>query len=157
MRSSKQYLIAIALAGAALMLGVIADGSHSLNLAATMVQGPPPPFGGPGLLDQRLLDQLSLTDAQKTQISALRDQERTAAQSYQDQLRQVRDSMSAAVEASTFDDAAVQALAATQGQLVAELSVIEARTAAAIYQLLTTDQRTKLATLQQQQPHPPDD
>lgn len=155
MKSRKQYLIAIALAGAGLMLGIIADRSHASNLGATTVQGPPPPPNGPRILDQRQLDQLNLTDAQKEQIKALRDQERTASQSYQDQLRQVQDSILAAVEGSPFDEAAVRALAAAEGQAVAELSVIGARTAAAIYQLLTTDQRAKLAELQQQQPHPP--
>jgi Spy/CpxP family protein refolding chaperone len=63
--------------------------------------------------------------------------------------------MRAAVEAETFDEAVVRELAVMEGQAMAELSVIRARTEATIYELLTPEQRAKLAELgQQRRPAP---
>lgn len=153
MTRGKICLLAIALA-VPTALGVYAYSTDSLSPNAAEVQDlPPPPPGGPGGrggMDQRLLDQLRLTSEQKEQISALREQEFSDSRTYHEQLRQARESMQAAVEASTFDESAVRTIAALEGQATAELSVIRARTSSAIYQLLTETQRTKLAELRQQ-------
>jgi Spy/CpxP family protein refolding chaperone len=157
MRQRKQLIFAITLAGAALLLGFAGGSAPFSSLpAATVQQGPPPPpFGGPGGLDQRLLDQLSLTNDQQTQISALLDGQRTDAQPIRNELMEARDAIRAVVEASTYDDGAVVAQAVIVGQATAELTVLRARTEAAIYQLLTIEQRAMLAALRKQMGPPP--
>ncbi len=153
MTREKTLLLAAALV-ITMALGVYAYGLNSLSPSAAGVQDlPPPPSGGPGGpggLDQRLLDQLNLSTEQKEQISALREAEFSASQAYREQLHQARESMQAAIEASTFDETAVRTIASMEGQATTELSVIRARTWSAIYQLLTETQRSKLADLRQQ-------
>ncbi len=55
--------------------------------------------------------------------------------------------MRAAVEAKTFDEAAVRALIAKETQIMTELQVIRTRTENATYNLLTAEQKTKLTEL----------
>jgi periplasmic protein CpxP/Spy len=156
MRQRKHLVFAITLAGTALLLGLAAGSAPFAVLsAATVQQGPPPGPGGPGGLDQRLLDQLSLTNDQQTQISALLDTQRTDSEPIHAELIQARDAIRAAVEASAYDDGAVEAQAVIVGQATTELTVLQARTEAAIYKLLTAEQRAKLAELRRQFGPPP--
>jgi Spy/CpxP family protein refolding chaperone len=156
MRLRKMLMLTITLAGAALLLSVVAgDAPFSILGAATVQAGPPPPPGGPGALDQRLLDQLNLTDEQKTHINALLDAQRTDTQPIHEELMQARAALHAAAEASTFDDAEVTAQAVTVGQATAELTIRQTRTEWSTYQLLTTEQQTRLAELRKQLGPPP--
>jgi Spy/CpxP family protein refolding chaperone len=156
MANLRESMWALLLGGAAILVAAIVGSAHSGYLGPTSVQGPPPggPGGPPGGMDMRLLLQLDLTDAQQQQIKALLDQQRTDLQPYQEQLWQAREAMQAAVEADTFDEAVVRGLAVSEGQATTELSVIRARTQAAISRLLTTEQRAKLAELRQQRRPP---
>lgn len=153
MTRGRTLLLATALAFTT-VLGVYAYSTNSLSPSTAWVQDlpPPPPGGpgGPGGMEQRLLDQLSLSSEQKEQIITLRKQEFSASQAYREQLHQARESMQTAIEASTFDEDAVRAIATLEGQATTELSVIRAHTWSAIYQLLTETQRIQLATLRQQ-------
>lgn len=153
----KQQMLTIALAGIALVLSAAAGiAPFSILFASDAQQGPPPPPpGGPGGFSLRLLDQLSLTDDQKTQISALLDTQRTDTQPIHEELMQAREALRAAAEASAYDDGAVVAQAVIVGQAMAELTMHQTRTEWDIYQLLTTEQRTKLAELRQQLGPPP--
>lgn len=51
------------------------------------------------------------------------------------------------IEAPAFDEAAARALAQNMMQVQIEIHLIQARTEAAIYQLLTPEQKAKLAEL----------
>ena len=156
MANLRESMWAFLLGGAAILLAAIVGSAHSGYLGPTAVQGPPPGGRGgpPGGIDMRILMQLDLTDAQQEQIKALLDQQRTESQPYQEQLWQAREAMQAAVEADTFDEAAVRGLAVAEGQATTELSVIRARTGAAIYKLLTTEQRAQLTELRQRRRPP---
>lgn len=156
MRQRKQMLV-ITLAGVALLLGIYIGNAPSAILgAATAQQGPPPPpHGGPGGFGLRLLDQLNLTDEQQTQINALLDAQRTDAQPIHEELMQAREALRTAAEAGTFDDEEVTAQAVIVGQATAELTIRQTRTEWSIYQLLTPEQRTKLAELRKQMWPPP--
>ena len=136
------------------MLAAASVWSSDLEYFGAGVDQGPPPGGPPRDMDMRMYAQLDLTSAQREQIRALRVQERTESETYMEQLMQARESMRAAVEADVFDEAAARAAAVLEGQATTELSVIRARTEAAVYKLLTAEQRAKLAELRQQRRPP---
>jgi protein CpxP len=88
---------------------------------------------------------LNLTDAQMQQIKSLHEQSRASAKPYLDQLKPLRQQMQALIHSGNFDENAARALATQQSELTTELDVINARTEAAIYNLLTPDQKAKLS------------
>ncbi len=119
-------------------------------------QGGPPPGpgeGGPGGIE-RMASQLNLTSTQREQVKALMASQHDAGAAYQDQLKQIGDEMRSLIEGDTFDEDAARALAAKEAAAMTKLRVIGARTEAAIYQLLTADQKKTLATLRSQIPPP---
>jgi periplasmic protein CpxP/Spy len=140
-----------------------------LNLALTLILGscviavaqPPwargggqggPGQGGPGgpgggNMEDRFARLLSLTDAQKTQIKNLREQAQTASKLYFEQIKPITEQMQKLIEAPVFDEAAARALASKMSQVQTEIHIIQAKTENAIYQLLTAEQKAKLAEL----------
>lgn len=134
-----------------------------LNLALTILIGgfvvadAQPPWarggqGGPGQdgpsnMEDRFARLLNLTDAQKTQIKTLREQAQNASKPYFEQIKPITEQMHKLIEAPTFDEAAARSLAAKMSQLQTEIHIIQAKTEAAIYQLLTPEQKAKLAEL----------
>ncbi len=121
---------------------------------------PPPPHddgfhpGGGGIPPQ-ILNQLNLTDAQKTQISALQDAARTASQTYFETIRTADDQLRTLATSGTFNEAQARQILATKTQAEIELEIVRLRTDAAIFNLLTADQKTLFAQLLQQRPEPP--
>jgi protein CpxP len=103
--------------------------------------------GGPGGFTERFARLLGLTDAQKAQIQTIREESRTASTTYFEQLRPLHEQLRALVEAGTFDAAAARNLVSQISQLQLELQVINARAESAIYNLLTAEQKAKLAEL----------
>ncbi len=101
--------------------------------------GPPPPDGG-----RMALHFLELSDAQKAQVKTIQDTEDAKAEAYFDKLREAHDALAAATGKGQFNEAQVRALAAAVAQNEIELTVIRARKDAAIYQMLTAEQRAKL-------------
>lgn len=152
MKKRNMILAAVAVAAVAIGIGF---GASSIRAGAAgrcgfaMQQGgghgPRGPHGPGG--EDRLFDRLNLSDAQKQQIKALRDKQRTDAEQYHEQLRSTHEQMRALVEAAAFDETAVRALAAQEAQIATELHVVEARTGNAIFNTLTAEQKTKLAEL----------
>ena len=110
-----------------------------------------PPFGGPhgrpGGLNPRVLEQLNLTDAQKTQIKTLMDASRTGGQQYFDQVRTADQSLRALVESGNFDETQARQLLTSKAAAQTELEFNRLKTDAAIYNLLTADQKAQLKTL----------
>ncbi len=111
--------------------------------------GGPGGQGGPGGggFEDRFARLLNLTDAQKTQIKNLRDQAQTASKPYFEQIKPITEEMQKLIEAPAFDEAAARALAGKMAQVQTEIHIIQAKTEAAIYQLLTAEQKAKLAEL----------
>ena len=90
---------------------------------------------------RRLVQALSLTDAQKQQARTIFQQAHQSAAPLQAQLQQGRETLAAAVKAN--DSAHIQRIAASQGTLRGQLMAIRASALAQFYQVLTPDQRAK--------------
>ena len=93
-------------------------------------------------------DYLDLTDTQRTQMKAILTKEKPTLQPLIQQLAQGRQQMRQLEEAGTFDDAKVRAVASQQTQAMTELMVQKVRIKSEMMQVLTADQKTKLAAFE---------
>ncbi len=122
----------------------------ALFAGAALAQGPGGPGGFPGRpggFPGHLYGLLDLTDEQKAQIKTLREQARTASESNFEKLRPLLEQSRSLTEAATFDEASFRNLATQIAQIQIELQIINARSDSAIYNLLTAEQKAKLAEL----------
>ncbi len=105
-----------------------------------------PPEGGPGGNVEhrvaRMAEVLGLSDAQKGQITALLQAEQDSNAPLREQLAGYRKQLKQASLAATFDEGAVQTIAANQAQIISQLIVSHARTKNQINALLTPEQRS---------------
>jgi Spy/CpxP family protein refolding chaperone len=106
--------------------------------------GPPPPPHGGGRLPLHLLN---LTDAQKAQVKAIHETEGSQAEPLRQNLKEAHEALEAATAQGRFEANQVRELATAIAQNEVELTVIRARVEAAIYQVLTAEQRAKLEQL----------
>lgn len=90
-------------------------------------------------------DYLDLTSAQQDQVKAIWAKEKPALQPLMQQMRQFHSQMNQIAESGTFDEAKVRALATQQSQTMVELAVQHARIKSEMIQVLTADQKAKLA------------
>lgn len=117
---------------------------------------PPPPFGfGPGGLNPRDLDRLSLTDEQKTQIHALEENARANSKVYFEKMQVIEEKIKDTTEGESFDETAARQLLKTRADIEIELEIIRLKTDSAIYNLLTAEQIAKLGLLKEQRPEFP--
>jgi protein CpxP len=100
-------------------------------------------FGGPML--GFFADYLDLSDAQQTQIKQIIAKEKPALEPLFLQEKQSREQMMQLIQSGTFDEAKATAIASQDAQIHAQLEVQHARIASEAYQVLTADQKTKLA------------
>src|ERR1700733_11083149 len=100
-------------------------------------------FGGPML--GFFTDYLDLSDAQQAQIKQIIAKEKPALQPLFKEEMQSHEQMMQLIESGSFDEAKAQAIATQGAQLRAQLEVQHARIASEAYQVLTADQKTKLA------------
>jgi periplasmic protein CpxP/Spy len=116
---------------------------------AIFAQGPDGAGGGNGV--QRrvafLTERLSLTSAQQTQITAILNVADPNALASRASMKAAHDTLNTAVQAN--DSAAMEQAATTIGNLTAQSTLARAKTDAAIYKVLTPDQRTKYSQMQQ--------
>lgn len=112
--------------------------------------GGPPPMGGGGPgFHPGLLAQLNLTDQQKEQIKTLQDNARTASEANFDKLKTFQDQLNTATTSGSFNEDQVRQILTARSQVLIEMDVVRLRTDAAIYNLLTADQKTQLEQLKQ--------
>ena len=117
---------------------------------AIFAQGPDGPGGNN--VQRRvsfLTDRLSLTSAQQTQVTAILNaagNDANAATS-RSSMKAAHDTLNTAVQSN--DTAAMEQAATTIGNLTAQSTLARAKTDAAIYKVLTPDQRTKYSQMQQ--------
>jgi len=102
-------------------------------------------FGGPML--GYYVHKLDLTDAQQAQVKAIVAKEKPAIQPLMLQMAQGHAQLRDLVINGAFDEAKVRELASRQSQTMTELTVQHARIASELVQVLTPEQKTKLATL----------
>jgi periplasmic protein CpxP/Spy len=105
-------------------------------------------FGGPGGDFHRMLHQLNLTSDQKTQVKAIFEKEKPTLQPLMQQMEQNRSAMTALENAGPFDEAKVTALATQNSQTMIQLQVEHERIKSEIIQILTPDQKAKLAQIE---------
>ena len=107
------------------------------------------PFGMEGGWGARLpgglmLGKLDLSDAQKEQVKTLVTANRAAVEPYRNQLRDSAKALREATANGQFNEAQIRAIAQTQAQANAELTVANAKLKAEIYNILTPEQRAKV-------------
>lgn len=119
----------------------------------------PPPFGfAPGGISPRALEQLNLTDAQKTGIRTLMENSRTASRVYFEKLQVLDEKIKDTTESEAFDEAQARTLLKTKGEIQLELEIIRLKTDSAIRNLLTAEQIAQLDLMREQRPpRPPQD
>jgi protein CpxP len=115
---------------------------------------PPPPFGLPHL--DRLTHDLNLSEAQRAEIKAFMDVERSTMDTLRKKMDGERRQLDEATAGGQFDEALVRTLAGQQAQTFAELLVEHKRVEAKIYSVLTQEQRSRFEQLRQRrEPLPP--
>lgn len=103
--------------------------------------------GGHGGMMLRGLD---LTDEQKTQIKAIRQTSRDTVKPLREQMKANRQKLAQLSESGTFDEAQVQAIAAQQGSISAQMIVERERVKSQIMGVLTPEQKAKAAEMKAQ-------
>jgi periplasmic protein CpxP/Spy len=100
-------------------------------------------FGGPMM--GMYADYLDLTDAQRSQMKDIMTKEKGTLKPLMQQLAQSRQQLKQLESASTFDEEKVRAVATQQTQTMTELTVQKARIKSEMMQVLTPDQKDKMA------------
>jgi periplasmic protein CpxP/Spy len=125
-----------------------------LSAGAALAQSAAPPhghgggaFGGPmfGFFGH----QLGLSDAQKAQIKDIMTKEKPTLKPLMLQMGQSQSQLRQIELSGNFDEAQARSIATQQSQTMTELAVQRARVEAEMIQVLTPDQKTKLAEMWQ--------
>jgi Spy/CpxP family protein refolding chaperone len=122
-----------------------------LAAAVAIAQGPHGhggPNGGFGHMLSFYTHYLDLTTDQQAQAKAIWEKEKPTIQPLIQQERQNRASMKALEAAGPYDEAKTRTLATANAQTAIELQVAHARIKSEIVQLLTPDQKSKLAAFE---------
>ncbi|MGA9041002.1 MAG: Spy/CpxP family protein refolding chaperone [Terriglobales bacterium] len=125
------------LATAALAVALLA----TVGMAQEGPHGHGEGFGGPGMG----LRGLDLSDAQKAQVKQIFTAEKPTIKPLMQQEEQNHQQMTALVRSGSFEEAKAQAIAAQETQIHTQLAVEHAKIEAQVYQLLSADQKAKLA------------
>ena len=133
MKSTHIRILTIAAAVLLVAAAAIAQGRHG--------------YGGPGGF-RHMLKQLDLTSAQQDQVKAIWAKEKPTLQPLMQQMRQNHSAMNALEASGPFDEAKTRALVTQNSQTMIELQVEHARIKSEIMQILTADQKAKLAQLE---------
>ena len=102
-------------------------------------------FGFGGHMVGFFADYLDLTDAQRAQVKDIMAKEKPTIRPLLQQLSQSHQQLRQLEEGATFDEAKVRALAAQNTQLMTELIVQKARIKNELFQVLTPEQKAKMA------------
>lgn len=116
------------------------------------------PKRGGGGLPPHVLEKLNLTDAQKDQIEAFQTNSRDAGKEFFEKIRTADEQLRAMVETGSFNEENARQILSAKAAAMTELELVRLRTDAAIFGLLTTEQKAQLAQLKQERPlFPPGD
>jgi len=133
MKSTHIRILTIGVAVLLVAAAAIAEGRHG--------------YGGHGGF-RHMLKQLDLTSAQQDQVKAIWAKEKPTLQPLMQQMRQNHSAMSALEASGSFDEAKTRALATQNSQTMIQLQVEHARIKSEIVQILTADQKAKLAQME---------
>ncbi len=143
--------------------GLLAVGIAMLMVAGASAQwqrgpggpGGPGGQGGPGGPGGIPFRELNLTVDQHNQIRAIQEKSMEGFQATREQMKEIAEQRRAIVHADAFDAAAARELAAREAALQVEISVARMQTENAIYNVLTPEQKAKLAELEKNRPQGP--
>ena len=93
------------------------------------------------------LHQLNLTDDQKTQIKQMFQSEKPAMKPLMEREHAAHTQMIQLITSGTFEQSKVAAVAAQESQIHMQLEIEHAKMASQIYQLLSSDQKAKVADI----------
>lgn len=155
--------IAVALAGVAYAAGQ----NNSPAQAQGAGPGAPGRFGGPGgpggpfgrggrggpggpmgILGPMMIERLDLTTDQRDRVKQILESHRQEQQAIAQRGMAARNALEAAITADSFDESAIRARAADVGAVEADETVVRARVYAEVFQILTSDQQTRLKGIQ---------
>lgn len=88
---------------------------------------------------------VDLTDAQKTKMQTIMKNNRESSKTLRDQMRTNQQELRKASDSGSFNESQVTALAQKQGGLHAQMIVQKHKVKAEMFNILTTDQKAKLA------------
>lgn len=157
----------VAITACLMLLGVVAVTAFATHHNFASAQGPgqgrgpggppnhppgPPDGPGGGMFLLRFLD---LTDAQKAQIKTIQDAEDAKAEPFEKQIGDAHKALDEATAKGQFNESQIRTIAASEAQAMIELTVLRTRKDAAIYQVLTPEQRAKLDKFREEH-QPPD-
>ena len=116
-----------------------------------------PPHGGGGL-PPFILDKLNLTAEQKDQIEAFQANSLDAGKEFFEKVRTSDEQLRTMVEAGSFNEENARQILNSKAAAMTELELLRLRTDAAIFDILTTEQKAQLAQFKNQRPPmpPPD-
>ena len=97
---------------------------------------------------QHMLKHLDLTSEQQSQVKAIWAKEKPTLQPLMQQMRQNDSAMNALVTGGSFDEGKATTLATQNSQTAIQLQVEHAKIKSEIMQILTADQKAKLAQLE---------
>jgi Spy/CpxP family protein refolding chaperone len=143
----KPFRFRLLIAAIAVLLASVVANSQTISSDA------PPPrrvhahqMGRGGPMMGFFAKQLNLTDDQKAQMKTIMQKNHTTLKPLMQQSRQIDQQLRQYVMGS-YDDGAVQKLAAQKAQIEAQLTVAQTRIHSQLFQILTPDQRTKAKQL----------
>lgn len=139
----KQTAAAVLLAAGLAVVPAAAQGPGRgpMGHGGPMHDGPHAMHHGKG--GMRMLHGLDLTEAQKERVKQIHEDARAQSKPVAEQMKQVREELHEAVKAN--NTGVIGTLAARQGQLTGQMTEIHARSMAAVFNLLTPEQKQKLA------------
>lgn len=121
-------------------------------------EGFAPPPAGRGGLSPHVLEKLDLTSAQKEQIEAFQLNSRDAGKEFFEKVRTADEQLRTMVEAGNFNEENARQIISAKTSAMTELELIRLRIDAAIFGILTVEQKAQLARLKEERPpFPPGD
>ncbi|MBK8146731.1 MAG: Spy/CpxP family protein refolding chaperone [Acidobacteria bacterium] len=105
---------------------------------------------GPGRGLMMMAEKLGLSEEQKTQVKAILEESKTRVQPLMEAARANHDAIKNLGTDGTFNEAEVNRLAAAQAETTKHLIVEKEKTKAAVFAVLTPEQRVKAAEFKEQ-------
>ncbi|HEX8733984.1 MAG TPA: Spy/CpxP family protein refolding chaperone [Pyrinomonadaceae bacterium] len=105
------------------------------------------PFGPPPFALEKIADELNLSDEQRAQIRQTLEAEKTKVQALMETARATHEQLKDLGTDGVFNEEKVNRLSAQQAETTRQLIIEKERTKAAVFAVLTPEQRTKAAEL----------
>lgn len=105
------------------------------------------PFGPPPFMLEKIADEIGLSTEQRAQIKQILETEKTKVQPLMETARQTHEQLKDLGTNGVFNEEQVNQLASKQAETTKQLILEKEKTKAAIFAVLTPEQRTKAAEL----------